>query len=287
MKIEIDKKSGFCFGVTNAISKAEKELSMTDKLYCLGDIVHNGAEVSRLAEMGMVTITREAYYRLHDCKVLIRAHGEPPETYAYARQNHITLIDATCPVVLMLQNRVKTSYENIVMKGGQLVIFGKPGHAETMGINGQTGNKAVIIQNTAEIDKIDFSRPVELYCQTTMPISRFHELTEQIRQRAGKNSIIKIHDTICRQVANRAPHLKEFAARFDVIIFVSGKKSSNGAALFEICREVNPNSYWIENQSDIRKEWFSGALTTGICGATSTPRWLMEAVSKWIKENAG
>jgi 4-hydroxy-3-methylbut-2-en-1-yl diphosphate reductase len=283
MKIEIDKKSGFCFGVTNAIQKAEEELKFNKPLFCLGDIVHNDAEISRLSGLGLVTISRSHFFTLSDCKVLIRAHGEPPETYEYAEKNNITLIDATCPVVLKLQKRVKTSYKNMAKYDGQLVIFGKPGHAETEGINGQTGNRAIIIQTREELEKVDFSKPVELYSQTTMPIARFEELAGLIRQKTGNNNSVLIHDTICRQVANRGPYLRNFASRFDVVIFVSGRKSSNGAALFHICREANTRTFFVENTDDLKTEWFDEAKTTGICGATSTPMWLMEQVASWIE----
>jgi 4-hydroxy-3-methylbut-2-en-1-yl diphosphate reductase len=285
MKIEIDKKSGFCFGVTCAIQKAENELKSGERLYCLGDIVHNDREIDRLERTGLVTISRSRYFTLKDCKVLIRAHGEPPETYAYAEQNNITLIDATCPVVLKLQHRVKASYRNITREGGQLVIFGKTGHAETEGINGQTGNNAIIIQNKEELDKIDFTRPVELYSQTTMPIDLFGEVSDMIRQRAVDAGKVRIHDTVCRQVVNREPHLKNFVRRFDIVIFVSGKKSSNGAALYKTCLEANPRTYFVENSGELNQEWFEGAHTTGICGATSTPMWLMEQVARWIEEH--
>jgi 4-hydroxy-3-methylbut-2-en-1-yl diphosphate reductase len=285
MKTEIDKKSGFCFGVTNAIQKAEDELSRHEQLYCLGDIVHNDAEINRLSGLGLVTISRDVFFTLRDCKVLIRAHGEPPETYEYAAKNNITLIDATCPVVLQLQKRVKTSYKNIVRDEGQLVIFGKPGHAETEGINGQTGNQAIVIQSMEELEKVDFTRSVELYSQTTMPIARFRELAGLIREKTRNNSKIQIHDTICRQVANRGPHLKEFTTRFDIVIFVSGKKSSNGAALYQICKETNPNTFFVENADDLKLEWFAGSKTAGICGATSTPMWLMEQVARWIEDH--
>jgi 4-hydroxy-3-methylbut-2-enyl diphosphate reductase len=283
MKIEIDKKSGFCFGVTNAIQKAEDELALDKELFCLGDIVHNDAEISRLAGLGLVTISRSRFFSLRDCKVLIRAHGEPPETYEYAEKNNITLIDATCPVVLKLQKRVKTSWKNITRDDGQLVIFGKPGHAETEGINGQTGNRAIIIQTKEELEKVDFSRPVVLYSQTTMPIARFAELAGLIRQKKGNNRSVLIHDTICRQVANRGPHLRDFARQFDVVIFVSGRKSSNGAALFQICREANTRAFSVENADNLKTEWFNEAKTAGICGATSTPLWLMEQVARWIE----
>jgi len=285
MKTEIDKKSGFCFGVTNAIQKAEDELSKDEQLFCLGDIVHNDAEINRLSGLGLVTISREVFFTLRDCKVLIRAHGEPPETYEYAAENNITLIDATCPVVLQLQKRVKTSYKNIVRDEGQLVIFGKPGHAETEGINGQTGNQAIIIQSGEELTKVDFTRPVELYSQTTMPIARFNELAGLIREKTGNNRKVQIHDTICRQVANRGPHLKDFTTRFDIVIFVSGKKSSNGAALYQICKETNPNTFFVENADDLKMEWFDGSKNAGICGATSTPMWLMEQVARWIEDH--
>ncbi len=285
MKTEIDKKSGFCFGVIEAISKAENELKKEERLYCLGDIVHNGAEVNRLTKLGMVTLTRSEFCQMKNCRVLVRAHGEPPETYDYARKNNITLIDATCPVVLQLQKRVKTSFRNVVNEKGQLVIFGKVGHAEIEGINGQIDNKAIIIQGREEIGKIDFTRPVELYSQTTMPIEEFNEIAELIKERALDNVKIQIRDTICRQVANRGPHLKEFAKKFDMVIFVAGIKSSNGTVLFDMCKSVNSKTYRVERPENIQTGWFTGATTVGICGATSTPRWLMENVAKWIEEN--
>jgi 4-hydroxy-3-methylbut-2-en-1-yl diphosphate reductase len=284
MKIEIDRKSGFCFGVIEAISKAENELKKEGQLYCLGDIVHNGAEVDRLTKLGMVSLTRNEFYQMRNCHVLIRAHGEPPETYDYARKNNITLIDATCPVVLHLQKRVKTSFQNMVNQGGQLVIFGKPGHAEIEGINGQIGNKAIVIQSREEVGIIDNTKPVELYSQTTMPIAEFNEIAKAIRERA-EDTKIRIRDTICRQVANRGPHLKEFAKKFDMVIFVAGIKSSNGAVLFEMCKSVNSNTYRVDSSENINTAWFTGMKTVGICGATSTPRWLMENVAKWIEEN--
>jgi 4-hydroxy-3-methylbut-2-en-1-yl diphosphate reductase len=285
MKIEIDEKSGFCFGVIHAIREAESELAQTSKLYCLGDIVHNDSEIDRLAKLGMITITKEEFSRMQNCKVLIRAHGEPPETYEYARKNNITLIDATCPVVLRLQKRVKTSFQAIKREQGQLLFFGKPGHAETEGINGQTGYQSILIRGKEDLDKIDFSRPMELYSQTTMAIGKFSEIAHMIRERSGANPKVKIHDTVCRQVANREPHLKKFVGRFDVVIFVSGKKSSNGTVLYEICKSINPNTYRVDHPKSLQKEWFQGAGSAGICGATSTPRWLMESVADWIKDN--
>jgi len=283
MKIEIDRKSGFCFGVVNAIAKADQELSQQGTLYCLGDIVHNEGEIERLRGKGMVTISREEYFTMSHCKVLIRAHGEPPETYTYAENNHIELIDDTCPVVLQLQRRVKTAHRELSKVRGQLVILGKPGHAETVGINGQTGNQAIIVTSEEDLDKIDYSRPIELFSQTTMPIGAFNALTAIIRERAGDNQKVTFRDTICRQVANRGPHLQEFAARFDVVIFVAGRKSSNGAALFQICQAVNPHTYLVEGPADLEAEWFTGVSSTGICGATSTPRWLMEKVAGTIE----
>lgn len=283
MRIDIDRKSGFCFGVINAIRKAEAELETVDNLYCLGDIVHNDSEVGRLADLGMVTISREKFFTLQNCRVLIRAHGEPPEIYEYARQNNITLIDATCPVVLQLQKRVKTAWKNLAREAGQVVILGKPGHAEIVGLNGQIGNNAIIIHTAADLDKIDFTRPVELYSQTTMPITTFHEMATIIRERAADPSKVTIRDTICRQVANRGPHLESFAKNYDVVIFVSGVKSSNGAVLFDICKTSNPSTYRIEHPDDLRADWFTGASSVGICGATSTPRWLMELVKEEIE----
>jgi 4-hydroxy-3-methylbut-2-enyl diphosphate reductase len=284
MKIEIDGKSGFCFGVIKAITKAEAELKNQENLYCLGDIVHNGKEVERLASLGLVTISREQYFRMRSCRVLIRAHGEPPETYEYARQNNIVLIDATCPVVLHLQKQVKASFGNLSTRNGQLVIYGKPGHAEIDGINGQIGNKGIVIQNREEISKIDLTKPVEFYAQTTMSIGEYREIARLMVENAGEYGEVVIRDTICRQVANRGPHLKEFAGRFDLVIFVAGNKSSNGAVLFEVCRSVNRNTYRIDYPEEMESSWFSGIKSVGICGATSTPRWLMEEVANWIAD---
>lgn len=284
MKIEIDQKSGFCFGVVQAIRKAEEELEAHGKLYVLGDIVHNGAEVARLAEKGLIPITHEEYFQLKNCRVLIRTHGEPPETYRYAEKNHIELVDATCPVVIKLQQRVSKSFDEMNSVNGQLIIFGKPGHAEVKGLHGQTGYQAIIIESKADLDKIDFSRPVTLYTQTTKPLDEFREIAEIIRSSSKPGVSHDIKDTICRQVSNRAPHLKEFAANHDVIIFVSGKKSSNGAALHAVCLNVNERSYRISDPAEIQPEWFRNAESVGICGATSTPGWQMEAVARKIRE---
>lgn len=284
MIIEIDKKSGFCFGVVNAIRKAEEGLIDDSPLYCLGDIVHNKAEVGRLTNRGMITISREEFFRMKNCRVLIRAHGEPPETYEYARKNHIELIDGTCPIVQNLQKKVKDTFDKLKESNGQLVIFGKPGHAEVAGLNGQTGNRAIIIESREELDKIDFTRPVSLYSQTTKPLEEFREIASLIRERASGDVNVEIRDTICRQVSNRAPHLRNFAASYDVVIFVAGKKSSNGAVLYAVCKGVNPRSHFISEPGEVKKEWFTGAATAGICGATSTPRWQMELVAGHIKD---
>jgi 4-hydroxy-3-methylbut-2-enyl diphosphate reductase len=247
--------------------------------------VHNGKEVERLESMGLKSISKEEYFTLKDCKVLIRAHGEPPETYDYAEKNNIELIDATCPVVLTLQEKVKRSYQAQLEDKGQVVIFGKKGHAEIEGLNGQTRHNAIIIESLDEIDKIDTSRPVALYSQTTKRIEDFYQLAEMVKSKVKPGVSIEIKDTICRQVSNRVPNLKKFAANYDMILFVAGKKSSNGQYLFSICYEENPNSHIISKTEEINKEWFSGKESVGICGATSTPNWLMEEVSGWVKAN--
>ncbi len=285
MKVEIDRNSGFCFGVINAIKAAETELKKTDKLYCLGDIVHNGKEVARLEKLGLNSISKEKYFTLKNCKVLIRAHGEPPETYEYAKKNNIELIDATCPVVLTLQEKVKHSYDKRHKEDGQVVIFGKKGHAEIVGLNGQTKHNAIIVENTNDIQKIDMTRPVSLYAQTTKPIDQFKEIAGIITEKIKPNVDVEIKDTICRQVSNRVPNLKRFVARFDLILFVAGKKSSNGQYLFSVSKKENPNSHFISKIEEINKSWFTGVSTVGICGATSTPNWLMEQVEKWISDN--
>ena len=286
MIITIDQKSGFCFGVVNAISKAEEELKNSGKLYCLGHIVHNNAEVDRLSHNGLISITYEQFRELHNCKVLIRAHGEPPQTYQTAKENNIELIDASCPVVLKLQSRIKKSY-NQISQFGQVVIFGKEGHAEVNGLVGQTKNNATVIKHFSDLDKIDFSKAIQLFSQTTMAIDDFAAISNEIRLRMenafGTTDIpLKINDTICRQVANRAPQLREFAANNHVILFVSGKDSSNGKVLYDICKSVNPNTYFVTSPDDISKQWFKNAHSTGICGATSTPRWLMDDVANAV-----
>ena len=287
MIVEIDRRSGFCFGVINAIKAAEDELKQANQLYCLGDIVHNGMEVERLERMGLKSISKEEFFTLSNCKVLIRAHGEPPETYEYAEANNVELIDATCPVVLTLQEKVKSSYSKHSQIEGQVVIYGKKGHAEIEGLNGQTNHNAIVIESIADVDKIDKSRPVSLYSQTTKRIEDFHEIAQKVKETTDPGVPVEIKDTICRQVSNRVPNLKKFAERFDIILFVAGRKSSNGQYLYTICKEVNDDSYFISNLDEIKQEWFDGVKSVGICGATSTPNWLMEDVEKWIHTNFG
>lgn len=275
-EIEIDSESGFCFGVVTAIRKAEEELSRGGHLYCLGDIVHNSDEVERLRAKGLITITHADLEGLHDVKVLLRAHGEPPETYRIATRNNIEIIDATCPVVLKLQQRIKADYDSA--EESQIVIYGKKGHAEVNGLVGQTEGTAIVVEDASELSKIDFSRPVSFYSQTTKSLEGFGILTQEIKSRLSQDVSFKYSDTICRQVANRAGHLRSFAASKDVVLFVAGSKSSNGKILYNHCREVNPRTYLIANETEINPEWLNGARTIGICGATSTPRWLMEQV---------
>ncbi|MDP2889815.1 MAG: 4-hydroxy-3-methylbut-2-enyl diphosphate reductase [Bacteroidota bacterium] len=283
MIIEIDQKSGFCFGVLNAIGKAEETLATEAVLYSLGQIVHNELEVKRLQETGLITISHKEFFQLKDCKVLIRAHGEPPSTYEYAAKNNIILIDATCPVVLKLQQRVKNAAEKMRSENGQLVIFGHLGHAEITGLVGQTNNEAIVIENSDDLEKIDPSRPVVVFSQTTKSVDEFEKLTGNIKSQS-QNGIVKSHDTICRQVSNRVPHLQKFAARFDVVIFVGGQRSSNAKVLFDVCKKFNERSYFVSSPEDLCADWFSGIETVGVCGATSTPQWLMEKVAGKINE---
>jgi 4-hydroxy-3-methylbut-2-enyl diphosphate reductase len=283
MIIEIDKNSGFCFGVVEAIRKAEETLQQQDVLYCLGDIVHNDAEVNRLTKKGLITIDHERYFTMKNATVLLRAHGEPPSTYEYARQNNIRLIDATCPVVLKLQQRIRVGYESAKSQNSQFIIFGKKGHAEVNGLVGQTNGKAIVLESTDEINKIDFTRPIELYSQTTKDLEGFHKLADELKSKAI-NVPVKIHDTVCRQVANRIPAIRKFSARFGLIIFVSGQKSSNGKMLFNICQSVNPNSKFISSIEEIDKQWINDVDSVGICGATSTPKNLLEEVAEVIRK---
>ena len=284
LNVEIDQGSGFCFGVTRAISKAEEELNATGHLYCLGDIVHNSNEVERLKSRGLVTITHEQLERLHNVKVLLRAHGEPPSTYETARRNNIEIIDATCPVVLKLQQRINKTYGGSDEPNPQIVIYGKRGHAEVLGLVGQTQGQATVIENIDEIDKIDYSRDIYLYSQTTKSVQEFSHIVEEIKRRVHDGVTFKSYDTICRSVANRIPQIREFAAQHELILFVSGAKSSNGRILFAECLDANPESHLISSESDIDPSWLTGKERIGICGATSTPRWLMQRVSDAVQQ---
>lgn len=277
MKIEIDEGSGFCFGVTTAIKKAEEELATGSELYCLGDIVHNGMECERLHNMGLKTINHDEFATLHDKKVLLRAHGEPPSTYLEAQANGIEIIDATCPVVLQLQRRIKRQYD--ANPEAQIVIFGKNGHAEVLGLVGQTDQKAIVIEHADEACRLDFSRDIYLYSQTTKSLDEFHAIIDYIQAHISPKATFKSFDTICRQVANRMPNICSFATKHDLILFVSGRKSSNGKVLFNACKAKNPHTYLIEGPEEIDSAWLSGAESIGICGATSTPKWLMEKVA--------
>ena len=282
LNIEIDEDSGFCFGVTTAIRKAEEELAKGNGIYCLGDIVHNGMECERLRQMGLITIDHEQMSRLHNVTVLLRAHGEPPETYELARRNNIEIIDATCPVVLQLQKHIKRQYDESLQhptvspRLPQIVIFGKKGHAEVLGLVGQTQSTALVIENFDEVKKLDFSRDIFLYSQTTKSLDEFHRIIEYIQQHISPDATFRSFDTICRSVANRMPNISQFARRHDLVLFVCGRKSSNGKVLFNECLRVNPNSHLIEGPEEIDPSWLVGIHTVGICGATSTPKWLME-----------
>ena len=284
-KIEIDSGSGFCFGVTTAIRKAEAELERTGVLYCLGDIVHNAGEVERLRKKGLITVDHNEFAKLHNVKVLLRAHGEPPSTYETARRNNIEIIDATCPVVLQLQKRIKDAYSKSADTSGEtdsrrlILIYGKPGHAEVNGLVGQTEGSAVVIQDKSDLDNIDLDRDIWLYSQTTKSIEGFQEIVSEIRSRKRSGSF-QWFDTICRQVANRMPRMREFAANHDVILFVSGAKSSNGKVLYAQCKEINPKTYLITDETELDPSCIENAESIGICGATSTPRWLMQKVAE-------
>lgn len=283
IKVEIDEGSGFCFGVVTAINKAEEELAKGVTLYCLGDIVHNNREVERLKAMGLISINHEEFKNLHNAKVLLRAHGEPPETYAIARENNIEIIDATCPVVLRLQKRIKQEHTLEVPEEKQIVIYGKNGHAEVLGLVGQTAGKAIVIEKLEEAKQLDFNKSIRLYSQTTNSLDEFGEIVEYIKEHISPDASFEYYDTICRQVANRMPNIRKFAASHDLVFFVTGKKSSNGKVLFEECKKVNPNSYLIDSGREIDPSILQGVSSIGICGATSTPKWLMEEVSTYIK----
>jgi 4-hydroxy-3-methylbut-2-enyl diphosphate reductase len=288
MVIEIDKKSGFCFGVQNAVETAEKALSKGEKVYSLGQIVHNDQEVQRLASLGLVTIDYNEFRKLRNCKVLIRAHGEPPETYKTARDNNITIIEATCPIVKRLQSHIKETWQKSRENNGQIVIFGKPGHAEVVGLLGQTLNEGILVSGPEDIKKIDFSRPVWLFAQTTMSLKEYTYFADLLRLKMTEKGISEpdkflfVSKTICGQVSNREPHLKAFARKHDILIFVSGKESSNGKMLFSVCRNINPETYFVSSPEEIDRSWFKGKISAGICGATSTPKWLIQKVHDHI-----
>ena len=286
LNIEIDKKSGFCFGVVKAISKAEEELAKGETLYCLGDIVHNGQEVERLTRLGLITIDHEQFEQLHNVKVLLRAHGEPPLTYQIAKENNLTLIDASCPVVLKLQSRIKKAYLTASTDDTQIVIYGKKGHAEVNGLVGQTDEKAIVIESEAELNKLDFSKKISLFSQTTKSLDGFNHLVTTLSEKIINSPDFEFSDTICRQVANRIPNITTFAKKNDIIIFVSGKKSSNGKVLYEHSRKINPNTFFVTEADEITTLQLDLTKKIGICGATSTPRWLMEDVAEKLNELA-
>lgn len=289
MKVSIDINSGYCFGVEFAIQMAEDELNESGQLYCLGDIVHNDMEVERLRDKGLKIISREDLENLKNCRVLIRAHGEPPATYQLALENNIELIDASCPVVLKLQNRVKNAWDKMEKANGQLVIYGKPGHAEVIGLTGQTKDEAIVVMLEEDLDKVDFSRPITLFSQTTKSTQGFYKMKKLIEDRIEQGGVLQVltdfkaNDSICRQVSNREPSLTKFSTEQNVVVFVGGLKSSNGKALFEVCKSNNPQSYFVENESQVDPSWFESAETVGVCGATSTPMWLMENVKSKIE----
>lgn len=289
MKIEIDQKSGFCFGVQNAVEVAENALREGETIYALGSIMHNDMEMRRLSSLGLVTIDHDRFRTLKNCKVLVRAHGEPPETYRMALKNNITIIEATCPIVKRLQTRIKKAWTDIRKTGGQVVIYGKPGHAEVIGLLGQTNNEGLLISKAADIDIIDFSRPVALFSQTTMEISEFGKIKQLIYDRMKEKGVadpekdLIVFNTICGQVSGREQNLRTFAAEHDTVIFVSGKDSSNGKMLYSVCKSINPDTHFISSVEEIEKSWFEGRKSAGICGATSTPRWLIRQVKEHIR----
>ncbi len=281
MRIEIDDKSGFCFGVVNAIGKAEQALR-EGAVYSLGDIVHNRLEVQRLQRLGLETVSHSDLDRLGGKTLLVRAHGEPPCTYEKARRFGINVIDATCPVVARLQRKVAEAYEKMKRVNGQVVILGKKGHAEVVGLTGQIGDDCTVVECERDLDALDFSRPVYLLSQTTQSLELFKHVERSIAERIYDASALTVNDTICRQVSSREQHLREFAARYDAVVFVCGRKSSNGRVLFEVCRSANARTYNVEDSGELRPEWFDGVESVGVCGATSTPKWLMERLAEAI-----
>ena len=284
MKITIDPKSGFCFGVNHTILQAGLHLEKDGPLYCLGDIVHNKEEMNRLNQNGLIVIDHDEFNKLGNERVLLRAHGEPPSTYMQAKKNKIELLDTTCPVVIRLQQKVKKAYLEMKVIGGKVVIFGKESHPEVIGLVGNTDNTAIVIETTEDINQLNFSKPIRLFAQTTRSQDSYRELINLISARYTKDQDkFQYQNSICRQVSNRVPHLKEFCKEYDVIIFVSGKKSSNGQSLFNVCHAVNTNSYKVASVSELKRDWFENAEQVGISGATSTPSWLMEQIAEKIK----
>lgn len=283
-KIEIDAKSGFCFGVVNAIKKAEEELKKGGSLYCLGDIVHNNLEVERLEKLGLISINHEQFKELKNVKVLLRAHGEPPSTYEIAKENNIEIIDASCPVVLRLQKRIHNKYIEGKEAETQIVIYGKKGHAEVKGLLGQTDSEAIVIEGVEDLTILDFSKNICLFSQTTKPLDGFGEIIKEIESRIQGGAQFEYFDTICRQVSNRIPNIKEFAQKHDVIVFVAGEKSSNGKVLFAECKKYNPKSYFVSSVADLDLSWIHENESVGVCGATSTPKWQMEQIESKINE---
>ncbi len=289
MRIEIDSRSGFCFGVVHAIRAAEEALKAGRPLYCLGDIVHNTMEVNRLKKMGLQIIDHETYQTKSDCSVLIRAHGEPPETYQYADENNINLIDATCPIVLRLQQRVGLACEEMKQVGGQVIIFGKQGHAEVVGLKGQCPEQVIVVSGEDELNKIDFSKPVRMFAQTTQDIGEYKTLQDEILTRMKPYSLtpgrFKATDSICRQVSKRAPELATFARAHDVVIFASDPKSSNGKYLYGVCKQANPNTHFVGSIDEVNTAWVQNIQSVGICGATSTPLWMMEGIREKLLQS--
>ncbi len=284
MLIEIDDKSGFCFGVVRAIGEAERALASGGTVYSLGDIVHNRVEVQRLERLGLKTVTHADLPRLAGCRLFIRAHGEPPTTYAAARALDIEVIDATCPVVTRLQQRVVEAHAAMRACGGQVVILGKRGHAEVVGLTGQVEESTIVVEGVADLEAIDFARPVHFLSQTTQSLALFDELGAEMRRRAADPAAVTLDDTICRRVSGRERHLEQFAARFDRVLFVAGRKSSNGRVLSEVCRRANAATLLVEEPSEVDPAWLRGAASVGICGATSTPRWLMQEVADRVAQ---
>lgn len=283
MRIEIDEQSGFCFGVVRAISEAEGALK-SGSVASLGDIVHNRVEVQRLEALGLHTISHNDIPTIAGKRMLIRAHGEPPRTYDLAREYNIEIIDATCPVVAALQRKVKAAYDRMNEVGGTVVILGKRGHAEVVGLIGQVNEEAVVVECEEDLEQVDFTRPIYFLSQTTQSIDRFNLLASIMRERLADESLLCVDDTICRRVSSREEHLREFAQQHDIIIFVCGRKSSNGKVLYNICHRANERSYNIEEACELQKEWFEGVESVGICGATSTPKWLMQEIAGAIAQ---